>query len=243
MGGGGGGGAAAAAAAAAPSTPPHAHVDPDSSFPHPHSNPPFLSPLSPKPCRTLTAAAAAAAAATWMSRWQPPAQQAACCWLRSEVRGPSLHSLPCPALPTWPMCLFPCPHPPTHPPNTPPGGGPSLLQCPQCLRTSPPTPAPPHPCWLPLSRFTCLCSCLPANSGPQLAPEAGRPPPLVCPLHHPPLAAEGGASTPPPSLPALLSTLVALLGPDQDGEVQRTALAVVRRLAAARPGGRVVVVG
>eukprot|EP00887_Chlorella_sp_A99_P001205 scaffold14.g1205.t1 len=48
------------------------------------------------------------------------------------------------------------------------------------------------------------------------------------------IAAHPGA--PPPSLPALLSTLVALLGSDQDGEVQRTALAVARRVAAASPG-------
>ncbi|KAL4418976.1 hypothetical protein ABPG77_004449, partial [Micractinium sp. CCAP 211/92] len=44
--------------------------------------------------------------------------------------------------------------------------------------------------------------------------------------------AEGGA---PQSLPALVSTVVALLGMDQDSEVQRTMLSVLRRVAAASP--------
>lgn len=46
-------------------------------------------------------------------------------------------------------------------------------------------------------------------------------------------AAGGGA--PPPSLPPLLSTAVALLGMDQDSEVQRTMMSVLRRLAVACP--------
>ncbi|KAL4444093.1 hypothetical protein ABPG75_011830 [Micractinium tetrahymenae] len=44
--------------------------------------------------------------------------------------------------------------------------------------------------------------------------------------------AEGGA---PQSLPALVSTILALLGMDQDSEVQRTMLSVLRRVAAASP--------
>lgn len=48
--------------------------------------------------------------------------------------------------------------------------------------------------------------------------------------------AEGGGGGAPPSLPALLSTAMALVGMDQDSEVQRTMLSVLRRLAAASPG-------
>ncbi|EFN56582.1 hypothetical protein CHLNCDRAFT_144295 [Chlorella variabilis] len=47
--------------------------------------------------------------------------------------------------------------------------------------------------------------------------------------------AEEGQGAPPQSLPMLLSTGVALLGMDQDSEVQRTMLSVLRRVAAASP--------